>query len=100
MADRSLRRSTSVIAGIVGRMQLLETVPQTSPIRHPPSPICNLYLQSAIAIIDKRCIAGKIVNFHCIPDEQRWRIAFELKPYDLSKPPAVLIEAAMMRHNS
>jgi hypothetical protein len=47
----------------------------TSPIRHPPSPVCNLYLQSETAIIDKPCIAGKIVNFHCVPDEQRWRIA-------------------------
>jgi len=25
--------------------------------------------------IDKRSIAGKIVDFHCTPDEQRWRIA-------------------------
>src|SRR5215467_7189086 len=50
-------------------------VQSASPIRHPPSPVWNLYLQSATAIIDKRCIAGKIVNIHCVPDEQRWRIA-------------------------
>jgi hypothetical protein len=81
-------------------MRLLETIPKTSPIRRPPWPICNLYVHSATAIIDKRCIAGKIVSFHCIPGEQRWRIALGLESYDLSKPPAVLIEAAMMRHNS
>src|SRR5215467_8443646 len=46
-----------------------------SPVRHPPSPVWNLYVQSATAVIDKRCIAGTIVNFHCVLDEQRWRIA-------------------------
>src|SRR5262247_2693233 len=48
---------------------------RSSPISHPPSPLSNLCVQSETAIIDKRCIAGKIVNFHCVPDEQRWRIA-------------------------
>jgi len=40
-------------------------------MRHPPSPICNLYSQQRSADI-----ASKISNLHCVPDERRWRIAF------------------------
>src|SRR5262252_3784874 len=37
-------------------------IQSASPIRHPPSPVWNLYVQSATAIVDSGCIAGKIVS--------------------------------------